>query len=180
MHIITKNILAILALSFCLGPNVSAQLIQNQNFNGCSLPSGWSTTIINGNADWSFDDNSSGSNSGSFNGSCMAYFDDDKLGANASPSKVELISPVVDLTPYASVELKFDYNYKHASSSSFKVEVWDGNAWQNVLFVSSNSCGTWNTCNYPLAKIDVSNFINNQFQVKFTYDDGGNWAWYAG
>jgi len=88
MHIITKNILAILALSFWLGPNVSAQLIQNQNFNGCSLPSGWSTTIINGNADWSFDDNSSGSNSGSFNGSCMAYFDDDKLGANASPSKV--------------------------------------------------------------------------------------------
>jgi len=56
----------------------------------------------------------------------------------------------------------------------FIVEVYDGAAWQEVLFADA-STGLVNS-----GMIDMLPYLNEAFQVRFTYDDEGSWAWGAG
>jgi hypothetical protein len=106
----------------------------------------------------------------------MALFDDDAAGSG-QVNNATLTSPTFDMTGITSARLAFDYNFR--ASGSLNVEVWDGAAWQNVLAVTSSACGSWG-CAYPSANIDISAHLNAAMQVRYTYDDGGGWQWYAG
>jgi hypothetical protein len=160
------------------------QIIQSEDFDGCALPAGWTESILSGVDGWLFVANSPDpGNAGNFDGTCMVMFDDDWLTATAAPSTVELVSPQVDITGFPLVMLEFDYNvqeYGPATGDGLTVDVWDGTAWVNVLSVlDANDCGFWGSCTPPRAEIDVTAFANPGFQVRFTYDDGDDWSWYA-
>jgi hypothetical protein len=173
-------------LGLLTGGILSAQIIQSENFNGCALPAGWTENILSGTQGWLFVSASPDlGNPGNIDGSCMVLFDDDWLGSAAPFSTVELVSPAVDITGFSLVNLEFDYNlqeYGPAVGDGFTVDVWDGSAWVTVYSVTDlNDCGAW-TCGppYPHAEIDVTAYANPGFQVRFTYNDGSEWAWYFG
>ena len=148
-----------------------------ENFNSCTMPVGWSTNLVGGVDDWQFGDNGGLNN---IDGSCMAYFDDDFIGNAAPASWVELLSPVVDASSGDNLELSFDFNYNNIGADSFFVDVWNGATWDNVLLLTADSIGTWNGGPYPTAVIPMAGYTNADFQVRFSYNDAGLWAWYVG
>ncbi len=157
---------------FCLGG--SGIFSESEDFEGASIPTGWTTVIETGGYDWSFGSGTMpGGDSFPTN---AAIFDDDAAGSGGGANKARLVSPAYDLAGATNVELSFDYSVQDfAGSGTFEAEVWDGTAWQRILFVD-------NTDQPPINSgiIDVSAYLNAAFQVRFTYDDEGDWAWGAG
>ncbi len=121
----------------------------------------------------------------SLDGTDMAFVDDDANGSGSAAFTSFFTSPVIDLTPYTVVRLEFDYNFLSACGTEFlAVEAFDGTSWNNVFFVNSDDCGFWGcdaiTGSYPRAALDLTPYINANFQLRLVYDDGfGCWGWYA-
>jgi hypothetical protein len=151
--------------------------VYSENFNGCALPTGWTTVITSGVNDWVFGDNT-GSN---IDGSCMAYFDDDAIGSGAAFSTVELYSPFYDMSAQTTASVVFDYNFLALGNSFFAVDIWDKNtsSWVNILNQTTTNCGFWG-CVYPDIQQDITSYLSDSVQMRFTYDDGDTWAWFAG
>ncbi|MEZ4858366.1 MAG: proprotein convertase P-domain-containing protein [Flavobacteriaceae bacterium] len=144
-----------------------------EDFEGASLPVGWSTVIVSGGFDWTF--GSGVMPGGPAFSSNAAIFDDDAIGSGELDNTVQLLSPVVDLSTSASADLSFDYSLQvFVDSGIFTAEVWDGAAWQQILFVDVDTAPT------NSGVIDMTPFMNAAFQVRFTYDDENDWAWGAG
>ncbi|MRT17997.1 HYR domain-containing protein, partial [Vitellibacter sp. q18] len=157
---------------FCVGG--FGIFTQSEDFEGSSLPSGWTTVIESGSQDWTF--GSGDMPTGGDFPTNAAIFDDDAAGSGPANS-ARLISPAYDLTGASNVQLSFDYALQDfIGSGTFEAEVWDGAAWQQVLFVDDQDVNPTNT-----GDIDVSAYANPAFQVRFTYDDeDGGWNWGAG
>src|SRR5690554_43211 len=156
---------------FCVGG--FGTFTESENFEGASIPTGWTTVIESGAHDWEF-----GSGTMPFGPSFTsnaAIFDDDAAGSGSGANKARLVSPAYDLTGASNVELSFDYALKQfIGDGTLEAEVWDGTAWQSILFVDADQP--------PINSgvIDVSGYLNAAFQVRFTYDDDNSWAWGAG
>ncbi|WP_299149184.1 T9SS type A sorting domain-containing protein [uncultured Dokdonia sp.] len=147
--------------------------IQTEDFEGDTLPDGWTSNIIGGTAEWAF--GSPAMPTGDPFTSNAAIFDDDGAGS-ASVGGGELISPAIDLTGYADASVTYEYSLQDFIGDGFlKVDVWDGAEWQEIaLYDDADIAPTMESA------IDVTSFINDAFQVRFTYDDEGAWAWGAG
>ena len=154
--------------------------LHSENFDGCALPAGWSTVLVSGVDNWQISAGSPG-NPGNIDGTCMVWFDDDDIGSGAAFSTVEMYSDFYDLTTQTTASLQFDYNFQSLGASFLSADVWDKNtsSWINVLTETANNCGFWG-CNYPFFTTDISPYISDSLQVRFTYDDGDAWAWFAG
>ena len=146
-----------------------------EGFEGCYLPNGWTNSAVGATtaARWQTGITANGN---SLDGSCMAFFDDDAFDENGGEI-VQLTSPSINLSNYNQVWLRYDYNF-HTIAGSFKVDIWDGTAWVVVMQKTSLDCGWWN-CTYPKANIDVSGYVNANFKIRFTYNDGNGWDFYA-
>ncbi|MRT16565.1 HYR domain-containing protein, partial [Vitellibacter sp. q18] len=157
---------------FCVGG--FGVFTESEDFEGSSIPSGWTTVIESGSQDWTF--GSGDMPTGGDFPTNAAIFDDDAAGSGPANS-ARLISPAYDLTGASNVQLSFDYALQDfIGSGTFEAEVWDGAAWQQVLFVDDQDVNPTNT-----GDIDVSAYANPAFQVRFTYDDeDGGWNWGAG
>ncbi|MCG2420578.1 subtilisin, partial [Aequorivita sp. F47161] len=155
---------------FCVGG--FGIFTESEDFEGSTIPTGWTTVIESGSADWTF-----GSGDMPIGGdfpSNAAIFDDDAAGSGA-PNLVRLLSPAYDLTDASNVQLSFDYALQEfIGNGTLEAEVYDGSAWQQVLFVEVD------TDPINTGDIDVSAYVNAAFQVRFTYDDEDSWAWGAG
>jgi len=142
-----------------------------EDFDDTTIPDGWSTEVLIGSADWEF-----GSNMpiGPQFSSGAAIFNDDAAGSgNVNASR--LISPVYNITGAAVAELSFDYaNQEFVGDGTLQVEVFDGSAWQEVLFVDIDLDPI------QTANIDLLPYANSNLQVRFNYDDEGGWSWGAG
>ena len=164
-----KKLLFLSALSF-IAVTAQAQ-IQSEDFEANTMPAGW-TSEISGAGDWTF-----GSNIPPFAGnptfaSNAAIFNDDELGGEAEPSIASLLSPPIDVTSYATLNLSFDYYMNEISEEGLlNVEVYDGTAWQQLLNVTTD------VINMTNVSFDVTAYKNAAFQVKFTFDDEGGWSW---
>lgn len=134
------------------------------------LPAGWSTAVNSGACDWQVGDFTW---VGFEFGSDAMIFDDDACGTG-DPNNVELLSDVYDVTGATSLDLTYDVAYRHLGTGSFYVEVYDGADWQNVATYSAD---TQTTTDGPF---DLLAYANENFQVRYTYDDDGSWAWGAG
>lgn len=155
--------------------------IFSEDFEGCGLPAGWQNNAIgtNPNAFWEIGEGST-DNPGNLDGTCFAFFDDDFIDSNGG-EVVELLSPVMDVANFEAVFLSFDYNFRtFTGTDAFTVDVFDGVQWVNVFTESTNNCGAWNCSPYPHAEIDVTPYLNANFQMRFIYDDDGDWEWYVG
>ncbi len=155
----------------CLGE--PGNLTVTEDFEAATIPAGWSTEIITGAQDWTF-------GSGVMPGgddfpTNAAIFDDDAAGSG-QVNMARLLSPVYDITGATTAQLSFDYSVQDfVGEGNFEVEVYDGAAWQQILFIDDTDVAPVNS-----GVIDVAAFANAAFQVRFTYDDEGGWAWGAG
>ena len=179
-------LLVAIGVLLCASMTNAQSVVFGETFDGCALPTGWTSTTVTGNDPWLFVQNSpDAGNAGNFNNTCMALFDDDYgggLGGGATASKAELLTPFVDMTAYPSANLEFIYNFRDFQTESFTVDIWDKSTqtWVNLLTESGTSnCGTWG-CNYPSFAQDITPYLSDSVQVRFSYDDNGNWGWYVG
>jgi len=175
------NKLYTIALLLLVG-SVSAQSVFLEDFNACSLPAGWTNTVVLGDTVWSFGNNSLGSPNGNVDGSCMAYVHDDDLG-NAYPAVImDLVSPIVDLSNLDTAQLNFDYIFEDLGASYFAVALWNGADWDTVFTENTDpGCfGFFPTCDPRNASIDLSNYLIADFRMKFIFSDGNGWNWFVG
>ncbi len=108
----------------------------------------------------------------------FAWIDSDENGSGET-TEGELITPAFDCSAASGVRLEFDTRYNDYSGDvdSFKVFVWDGTAWQNVIDWEEDH-GTASTPEHVV--LDISTYKNADCKVKFFYTDGGGYDWYAG
>ncbi|WP_421751263.1 fibronectin type III domain-containing protein [Croceimicrobium sp.] len=100
---------------------------------------------------------------------------DSDVNGNGTHMIETLESPVIDASSVSkSLILEFDHYYR-ALGDSATVQVYDGTNWVNVA-VYKSSAGGWSSPSHEV--IDVTAYANANFQVRFFYDDGNNWAWY--
>lgn len=162
----------------CASMTNAQSVVFGETFDGCGLPTGWTSTTVTGNDPWLFGANGTQN----LTGSCMAYFDDDDNGSGAAASKVELLTPFVDMTAYPSANLEFIYNFNDFQTETFTVDIWDkaSQTWVNLLTESgTDNCGFWG-CTYPTFAQNISTYLSDSVQIRFTYDDNGNWGWFVG
>ena len=154
----------------CDGEPVVGDILEE--FEDSSAPAGWTTEVLIGAADWEF--GSGDMPTGPDFSSNAAIFDDDAAGSG-NVNAARLISPVYNLTGVAIADLSFDYAHQEfVGDGSLQVEVFDGSAWQEVLYVDVD------LAEILTANIDVLPYANANFQVRFNYDDEGGWSWGAG
>ena len=146
------------------------------DFEGSSVPEGWSVSNTAGDYDWTF------GASGAINAggtvpfaSNAAIFDDDDAG-NGNVNNASLLTPVWDMSGTSSVTMSYDYSFNElGAGETLAVDVYDGAAWQNVVLYDVSVLTPENS-----GVIDGSALANADFQVRFTYDDAGSWGWNAG
>ncbi|MCK5637470.1 MAG: T9SS type A sorting domain-containing protein [Flavobacteriaceae bacterium] len=168
----------------CLGFMTNAQ-IQHEDFNATSIPDGWSVTKPESGCTWKFgykgDLKGSGfQNPASFQSGGVVFNDNDCGGFKNN--HIELISPTVNLIEKKIVEASIEITYNlrtFSNDGSFMVNVWDGTIWQNVLTTSEDT-NAINSGENQTIIVDVSQYINNAFKVKFIYDDGNTLTWGVG
>ncbi len=115
-------------------------------------------------------------------GTTIAYFNDDALDTDDETPWAALISPVIDLTPYSGVTLSFDYfNMVHLDDTSLTVWVYDGSNWELLLNAVGDHFIEFDfSFDLIPVQFDVTPYINPEFQIRFVYDDFGDWSWGAG
>ncbi len=146
----------------------------SENFNvnlGCMK-------VVNGGADtasWQWQPTGGSATPGDLNGSGYAGVDSDEHGQFTYMREM-LESPAIDagnLTGALVVE--FDQFYQNIGADSAAVQVFDGTSWVNVL-VMKQTTGAFSNPNHQY--LNVTQYANANFQVRFLYDDGNTWAWW--
>ena len=155
---------------------IQAQL-QEEDFNATTLPSGWTMDTSKSNCSWEFGytanlpfinpNNPVQLTSGS------VIFNDNKCGSFKN-NILALESPKIDLQAQGVVNAAIELTYNHQAfvdSGNFMVDVWDGIDWQNVLMVTNDSPVKNSVDLATTSVIDISDYVNKDFKVRFVYDD---------
>lgn len=99
---------------------------------------------------------------------------DDQSTTLNDASEDRLITPVMDLTPYASsgVICEFDVHNPgtYGSTADLEATTDGGTTWTSVASIPTD--GNWQTVSYSLAAYTGSSTV----QLAFRHNDGGNWA----
>ncbi len=166
------SLLFVLLLSFQF---VAGQL-QQESFCSSGLPNGWTAININGSTDWHFGYNGVMPHSGptiesEFSAGAALFINSEK--SDPHQERISLKAPPVDLSETEGARIEVTYNLQvKDDKGNFSIEVFDGTSWQQVFYQDSSS--PKNTGLNEMVSFDVSEFANEDFQVKFVYDDEGS------
>ena len=166
------SLIMVLLLSF----QFMAGQFQQESFDRSGLPDGWTSININGSKDWHFGYNGVMPHSGptiesEFSAGAALFINSEKT--NPHRERISLKAPPVDLSEARSTRIEVTYNLQvEDDKGTFSIEVFDGTSWQQVFFQDSSS--PKNTGLNEMVSFDVSDFANEDFQVKFVYDDEGS------
>ena len=171
-----KKITLLSALFFAV-ITINAQL-QEEGFSNSTIPTGWTASNATSGCAWSFGYSGEMPNSGtpgSMFPTGAAFFDDGICGA-LSNDLATLTSPVIDMSSISNSAIEVVYNLQvFAGKGIFKIEAFDGTAWQEIFFQDEDS--PRNTGGNETISLDVSTYLNSAFQVRFVYHDEGLQAW---
>lgn len=146
--------------------------LQHERFDSSGLPDGWTALNVNGSADWQFGYEGVMPHSGptiesEFSSGAALFVNAEQ---HATGDKISLKAPPVDLSEAENARVEVTYNLQvEEEKGSFSIEVFDGTSWQQVFF--QNSSSPKNTGLNEMVSFDVSDFLNEDFQVKFVFDD---------
>jgi hypothetical protein len=156
----------------CAGQPIVGDILED--FESGSLPNGWTNTALRGTDLWIFNTGAIPGTGGGFP-TLAATFDDDAAGPSTD-NAVQLTSPVYNLAGVQEAALSFDYAYNYLGGNEFfSVEVFNGTDWVEILRLLEDHAPT-NT-----GALDMLPYANANFQVRYTYDDGGSaWMWGVG
>lgn len=168
--------LNLLYIIFCFSFIAQAQL-QEENFDAAALPEGWSVSNTISGCSWEFGYTKDLPFINPANpvklptGSVI--FNDNKCGSFKN-NVVSLEGPEVNLVEKAVVNAEIQLTYNHQAfvgSGKFMVDVWDGANWQTVLTVETDSPAKNSEEMSTKSTIDISDYVNSAFKVRFVYDD---------
>jgi len=181
------------ATSFYTAPyyRSSYTKLLDSNFNNCTMPAGWKDSLLAKNniaapdALWIIAKQNffaARTPRGSLDSTCMIYYNSfNTLNNNAYSGSLSLTSPTVDLTKYTDIKLHYDYNflaYKFPNLppvGSITVEAFDGVSWQKIAErladMPNGLRDIWDSLPSRVF-IDLDNYKNKNFQVRFIVDDG--------
>jgi hypothetical protein len=174
-----KKLTTLLALTALLVGNIMAQtVLLTQDFESGSLPSGWTRTQNTPSVGWEFGDNEG---TGYFpipaHTKYAASNDDAHDDNTATANKADrdrLITPVINLTSYASsgIILEFDYIQPSAYGSIGVIEATlsNGVIWSALDTVEPTATWKHATVNLSLYAGDAN------LKVAFRHNDKGLWA----
>lgn len=152
-----------------------------ETFNGCAQPAGWTTTALSGSYTWEFGTDLDRTPT-SMNGSCMAYFNDDAIGFVYNNTTV-LETPAIDATSYGGLFLILDHLFRIGPSTNpdfYRIEAFDGTSYQTVFEADQNyNSGSTEYSGFVKDTFDLSPYINANLKVRFLFDDGLGWEYYA-
>ena len=149
---------------------------------GTTFPNGWTTSTAPGSSgDWVLGDTANtgvpayGGDAGMISGGCdglYALLDSDGLG-NGFSQNASLVSPVMDLTGYSDLILKFNHHFRQYQSSTAYIEGTSngGTTWTELASYTADTEG--------LTSVDMLTLAGNSaVQVRFRYV--GAWEYYWG
>ena len=100
-----------------------------------------------------------------------ALFNDHNHGKKSN-DKTSLTTPAVDVSEIEEAQIAVTYNLQVADDKGeFSIEVYNGRRWKEVYFQDTSS--PKNTGMNEVVLLEVSDFLNDEFQVRFTYNDEG-------
>lgn len=153
---------------------VSAQ-IQQESFDASEIPDGWIYEINSDATNWQFGYTGVMPHSGptieSEFATGAALFNDNNHGKKSN-DKTSLTTPAVDVSDIEEAQIAVTYNLQVADDKGeFSIEVYNGRRWKEVYFQDTSS--PKNTGMNEVVLLEVSDFLNDEFQVRFNYDDEG-------
>jgi hypothetical protein len=171
-----KKILLISSFLFAVS-SIKAQTILTENFEGTSIPSGWTQTTSATDGGWKQGNNLSSSSFPIPAHTKMIATNDD--GCNCDKSNDFIKSPSMSLVGVTAAALKFDV---------FFVEGTYQNATESLIVeVSTNGGTTWTVLqtltgviNWRTEIIDITSLAGNaDVMIGFRYNDGAGWTFGA-
>lgn len=183
----------VLALALGLSSQATADIVFSEDFNGATITSNNSWTIVDniaGGGTTTFDLNGSsgGHEAANYTGGTGRAADASSDQGGVGDYDTELISPVIDLSGYVTGSLDYLINYQAVGvPSRDRVDVdWsiDGSSWANLQRWDTDS-GSFRAGPGVAASHDLpdSAFVST-FQFRYRYyhfepSDGTKWEWYA-
>lgn len=172
-----KICILILGPLFLFFQGFSQTYVLNEDFDGTSgtmPPPGWTVEVITGstNDSWYFDN--PGEKEINFPiTDPFAIFDSEFTSANSQPEEVALETPSFDASFSNYILLQFDHTFDPGNNAIAKIEVYDGDTWQNAFSFNTS------TANPEAEIIDLSELIGGSTDAKlrFTWTGNGSGYW---
>ena len=170
----TMKKLGLIIVAMILNQSIQAQL-QQESFDSTEIPDGWIYEINSNTTGWKFGYTGVMPHSGPTIESEFvtgaALFNDNSTG-KSSDDRTSLTTPAVDLSHVEKAQIKVTYNLQvEDEKGEFAIEVFDGKKWREVYFQDTSS--PRNTGMNEVVMLEVGEFVNENFQVRFVYDDEG-------
>ena len=178
-----RALLSALLTAATLAAAAQPDVLVAADFDACALPAGW-TVDIDGNPDavWYVGTPTSPSSDGTtIDGTCMVIVDDDATGDNTPAFTWHLVTPSFDVDAYSTVELSADAHFRNAGEgASLSVQVSTPTGWQTLQRWSGSDFTGQQFSDFGTVRLDLSLVAAGATQVRFSYDDNGGFAWWAG
>ena len=144
-----------------------------ESFSTTSIPACWTQVDNQGNGQiWQFGVITDQSPNPALTGN-YAFLNSDDYG-NGNSQNADLITPLLNLSSYSTVNLAFNHYFLYYSGSSGKVSysINNGATWTTIATFSSTSSLN------PTAFSQAVNAVAGQAQVKFKWNYTGTWGYY--
>ena len=175
----TTTSFKLIAFVFAIFPalSFSQTVLLDEDFSSSSLPSGWSNNDNAGTGDvWEFNDPGNRNiSAGNFSGN-YAILDSDAYGSSSNQN-TSLITPSFDASPYETVTLNFDHQYREYNGpESCRVQVYNGSSWSTIV---TYDIGDENYSGADNITLDITSALNGSTnaKVRFRYIGAYDWWW---
>lgn len=185
VNLLQKTFLFLMICFFSNSYLNAENVLYSEDFNACTMPTGWLTGLNGTPAVWEIGTpNNPEAGGTSIDGTCMAYFDDNVLGADILPGTVRLTSPVIDASAYSSIILNLDVHFRSHDINATYLEIVLVNTvaltiQEQVTIYRQDVSGSLYS-SFVSEEIDVSQFSGGSFQIAFGFNDGNGQSWWAG
>ncbi len=158
----------------------------SENFDTCSLPSGWQVnTTGNPNPVWYVGNavQNNDNNGQSMNGSCFLFIDDDATGDQTPAYLIDFVSPPFDASQQPTIELSVDVHYRDWADidETFDVLVTDGTTETLLRRYDKYHATGSNLYEFETLVFDLSLVTKSpNVRLIFRYNDAGGFNWWAG
>ncbi|RMD76396.1 MAG: hypothetical protein D6818_00300, partial [Bacteroidetes bacterium] len=177
-----RSLFTILLTCLFAAGTLSAQVILDEDFEGGTMPSGWTNQSLATDGGWNIGTPSSLSSTywpvpDVDAGTYIAATNDDNC--NCDKSADYLVTPYLDFSDYTAVVLEFDYffggfTYQGATEQAFIEYSTDGGAtWTQLYELPGNGDGWQKDVVYDLSSLAGEPFL----QLAFRYNDNGGWLY---
>jgi len=172
-----KNLALGIGILFIYGTIHSQNILINEDFEGASLPTGWSITTNATDGGWNMGTNQTIESqwwSVAPHGNIIGTNDDD---CDCDKSMDYLIMPVMDFSNSTAIALQFE-NYYDGGSFSGDIETAtleyslnNGASWTVLFEITGTDDGAWDAQSFDLSSLSG----NSNVLIAFHYNDNGGW-----